>query len=82
MSSLGNDNPSFECEYTAKDDNRGEKCEESVRINDVDSDSELSFEDKVYQGNIVGKSIERLRSRAVSYIHGHKSVVKPIIVTR
>ena len=85
MSSVGNDNPSFECEHMTKVDNRGDKCEESVKIDDnIDNntDSELSFEDKVYQGNIVGNSVERLRSTVFTYISGHKSVVKPIILTR
>ena len=57
MSTFGNDNPSFECEHMTKDDfNSRGKCEESVKINDDSydnsEDSELTFEDKIYQGNI------------------------------
>ena len=80
---MGNDNPSFECEHMTKHENRGEKSEESVQINNDDnSDGELSFEDKVYQGNLVGNAIERFRSSVSSYLSGHKTVVKPIILTR
>ena len=98
MDSRGNDNPNFclEEKLSENDENsRNRNSDFEVTVNSKDdlkdprifsnddSDaSELIFEDKEYDGDCVGLGIEKFRSSITKLLSEHRSIVKPIFITR
>ena len=95
METTGQDNPGFYSEdKTEKVQHQNLKNNRSddgvVEITDIDkldcteieTDSDLYFEDKEHEGDFIGKLIEKFWSTVRSVLSKHKSTVKPLLLTR
>ena len=89
MGTSGKDNPSFcledksaviEHQSMKKTDHGVIKITDNSKLEY--SDSDLYFEDKEYEGDYIGKLIEKFWTTVRSALSKHNSIVKPFLLTR
>ena len=89
MNNKGKDNPVFlgdndmsSVEIDTVKKGEDDSLDVDITNNSSDDDSEIIFEDKDFDGHIVGKLIERFWSTIQRQISHHGRIVKPILITR
>ena len=95
METTGQDNPGFYSEdktekvqhQNLKNDRSGDGVVEITDIDkldctEIETDSDLYFEDKEHEGDFIGNLIEKFWSTVRSVLSKHKPTVKPLLLTR